>query len=403
MTVESNFSANPNPSNASQVVDDLKSTIQAVQNKDWQTGDFGGAGAGLQVLGSVSDPLSALAGAGFGFLAESVSFLSEPLQQLAGDPSSIASGAEGFQNAGRAVSTIASEYGQATGPETSGWSGEAAAGYLKTGAELVDGINGLGQAGVALAEAAAGAGEAVAKTLQEVTTLVNEAVGKIIMIMNQAIAAAQATFGASIAAAIPQAVQVAVEYGGRITGHLQTLLSSAQNLMKHVDSTAKAVASLTDKIVQISELAQQSTGSPRGTTAQSTRSGLSGLPSDQSSIPGSSYEGSPYSAAAGTAAAGATSSLAGSPRLAAAGYSTANPVGTNPGSSGSAYSAAAGTGSQSGSPYMAAGGPMARPANSSEAETARKNPYEATWPDPDSSETTQYGTGQYGTPPPGGA
>ncbi|MEV6228801.1 hypothetical protein AB0L88_13115 [Saccharopolyspora shandongensis] len=394
MTVEINFSASPDPSSTSQVVDDLKSTIQSVQNKDWQTGDFGGAGAGLQALGSVSDPLSALAGAGFGFLAESVSFLSEPLQQLAGDPSSISSGAEGFQNAGRAVSTIASEYGQSTGPQTSGWSGEAAAGYLKTGAELVDGINGLGQAGVALAEAAAGAGEAVAKTLQEVTTLVNEAVGKIIMIMNQAIAAAQATFGASIAAAIPQAVQVAVEYGGRIMGHLQTLLSSAQNLMKHVDSTAKAVASLTGKIVQISELAQQSTGSPRGTTAQSAQSGggVPGLPSDQSSIPASSYSGSAH----GTTSAGATSA----PRLAAAGYATANPVGSNPGSPGSAYSAAAGAASQSGSPYLAAGSPMARPANSSEAETTRKNPYEATWPDPDSAEAPQYGTAQYGAPPP---
>ncbi|MEV0698963.1 hypothetical protein AB0I53_13740 [Saccharopolyspora sp. NPDC050389] len=395
MTVEINFSANPGQSSTSQVVDDLKSTIQAVQNKDWQTGDFGGAGAGMQLLGSVSNPLSALAGAGFGFLAESVSFLEEPLQQLAGDPSSIASGSQGFQDAGRAVSTIADAYGQSTGPETSGWSGEAAAGYLKTGAELVDGINGLGQAGVALAEAAAGAGEAVAKTLQEVTTLVNEAVGKIIMIMNQAIAAAQATFGASIAAAIPQAVQVAVEYGGRIMGHLQTLLSSAQNLMTHVDSTAKAVAALTDKIVQISEMAQQSTGTPKSTTAQSAQSGTPGLPSDQSSIPASSYAGSAH----GTTSAGATSSHAASPRLASAGYSTANPVGSNPGSSGSAYSASAGATSQGGSPYLA-GGPMQRPTNSSDPATLRKNPYDATWPDPDSSETPQYGTAQYGTAPP---
>ncbi|MGP4014852.1 hypothetical protein [Saccharopolyspora sp. 5N708] len=82
--------------------------------------------------------------------------------------------------------SLADSYQQSTGQETSGWSGAAALEYLKTGAELVGGIAGLGEATIALGEATSGAGEAVASTLQEVTRLVNEATGKIILILNQA-------------------------------------------------------------------------------------------------------------------------------------------------------------------------------------------------------------------------
>ncbi|WP_190813136.1 hypothetical protein [Saccharopolyspora pogona] len=271
-------------SSMSQVVDDLKSTTQAVQGKGWLSGDFGGASPGLRIIASVPDPLSALSGAGFGFITEAVSFLAEPLQQLAGDPRSVSSGAQGFQAAGQAVSSISDSYRESAGSQTSGWSGAAASEYLKTGAELMDGINGLGQASVALAEAAAGAGEAVAKTLQEVTTLVNEATAKIIMIINQALAAAQATFGASIAAAIPQAVQVAVEYGGRILGHMQNLLSSSQNLMTHVNSTAQAVSKVTDKIAQISERCQASTETSGKPTTVAGSVGSPGQPSSVSGV-----------------------------------------------------------------------------------------------------------------------
>ncbi|MER7083994.1 WXG100 family type VII secretion target, partial [Saccharopolyspora kobensis] len=124
-------------------LEQLKSTIAAVRDRNWLSGGLsGGENPGMSSLGSTSDPLSALSDSGFGFITGSVSFLGEPLQQLAGDPSSVSAGAQGFQDTGRNVSSIADSYQQSVGPETSGWSGDAAAGYLKTGAELVDGIAG---------------------------------------------------------------------------------------------------------------------------------------------------------------------------------------------------------------------------------------------------------------------
>lgn len=251
-------------------VGELKSTLAAVRDRGWLSGDLSGSNPGVESLGSPSSPLSALSDSGFGFITASVSFLDEPLQQLAGDPSSVSAGAQGFQDAGRGVSSIADSYQQSVGPETSGWSGDTAASYLATGAELVDSIAGLGDASTALAEAVTGAGEAAAKALQEVTALVSEATGKIIMILNQAVAAAQATFGASVAAAIPQAVQVAAEYGGRIVAVMQQLLSSAQGLLQHVGATAKAVATLTDSMSKITELCQRSAGTSGSTTGSTS-------------------------------------------------------------------------------------------------------------------------------------
>ncbi|MER7084084.1 hypothetical protein ABT308_38480, partial [Saccharopolyspora kobensis] len=153
---------------------------------------------------------------------------------------------------------------------------------------------------------ATGAGEAAAKALQEVTTLITEATGRIIVILNQAMAAAAATFGASVAAAIPQAVQVAAEYGGRIVAVMQQLLSSAQNLMQHVGTATKAVGALTDSISTISELVQRSTGtsdtaptSSTGPTSGSTPTS-STLPTSASTSTSSTLPTSGSTPSAGT-------------------------------------------------------------------------------------------------------
>ena len=61
-----------------------------------------------------------------------------------------------------------------------------------------------------------------------VTQLITEAVGKIVPIMTEAIAAAPSTFGQSIAVAIPQCVQIAADYAGQIAGKLAALLPAAR-------------------------------------------------------------------------------------------------------------------------------------------------------------------------------
>ena len=109
-------------------------------------------------------------------------------------------------------------------------SGTAATGYQNTATQLADQLRAVGKASTGVSSAITGAGKVVGQTQQVVTQLVDEAAGKINTIMTQAMATAQVTGGASIAAAIPQAVGVATDYGQQIAQKMGALLSSSQNL-----------------------------------------------------------------------------------------------------------------------------------------------------------------------------
>ncbi|TWF93398.1 hypothetical protein FHU35_15242 [Saccharopolyspora dendranthemae] len=308
-------------------VADVRSTNDAVRGGGWDSGRYGSGDASG---GATGDPLSALVGSGFGFLADLVPFLGEPLQQLAGDPGAIASSVQGLQDVGSGVASISDSYGQAAGPETSGWSGAAATEYLKTAAELVGGLQGIGEASTGLGEALAGMGDALAKTANEVTILVNEAVGRIVLIMNQALAAAQATFGASIAAAIPQVVQVAAEYGARISGHMGNLLASAQGLLGHVDEIMKVLSAVGGVVSKIADQAEQVTA---GSTAPGGPGAASAVPTSGSAPTGGGASTSP-----GLTSAASALGSGGSPGIPSpGGVASAGPIpGTSPAAGASA-------------------------------------------------------------------
>ncbi|QFU90360.1 hypothetical protein [Amycolatopsis sp. YIM 10] len=179
--------------------------------------------------------------AGFGWVLDFVSFLEEPLNQLAGDPGAISTSAQGFQSAGQSVSSAAGAYREASTSETADWSGSGGSDYRASAAQLADGIEAAAQASTAASGALTGAGEVVAQARDIVTQLIGEAAGRINTIVMQALAAAQATGGASVAAAIPQVVQVAVEYGGKIAEKMGVLLSSTENLLKLVHGAVAAL------------------------------------------------------------------------------------------------------------------------------------------------------------------
>jgi uncharacterized protein YukE len=227
-------------------------TTDAVRDKSWQSGEITGSNASLDTLGSTANPLTELAGSGLGWLTPLVSFLEEPLNQLRGDPSPVSSGAQGCGDAGRDVTSTADSLRQSSTKETDEWSGQAASGYQKSSSEYADGLAALGESATTVATAIAGAGEVVAQVVDIVTRLVAEAIGKIIPIMTKAVAEAPATFGASIAAAIPQCVQIAVDYGQQILGKLAALVSSGENLLKLVTGAVAVMQLVTTALSGIS-------------------------------------------------------------------------------------------------------------------------------------------------------
>jgi len=255
-----------------QLVDDLRSTDDAVRAKGWVAPGLGVPGASLGLLGSTLNPLTGLATAGLSWFTPLVSFLGEGLTQLqGGDAASVTSGSRDFGDAGQDIAGVAADYRQSVDAQTSGWSGAAATEYRDAAAQHAEGIAGLGQASTTVSSAIIGAGQVVAQAIAEITELVAEAVAQIVPIMTQAVARAGETFGESVAEAIPPCVGIAVEYALRIAAKLAALVASGDNLMKLVqggmavvDLIQTALSSISQQSIRPDAAASSSAGADQG-------------------------------------------------------------------------------------------------------------------------------------------
>jgi uncharacterized protein YukE len=225
---------------ASGLLADLASLSGAVQSGGWASGGLS-TGGDLSQLAASDSPLSALSAAGFDYVRPMVSFLEEPLTQLAGDPGSVSATAQNAQSTGSDLSALADSYRSARTNQTSNWSGTAADSYRDTGANLADGIAALGQAASTVGTAISNAGGAVAATAQGVRQDISDAVGQMLPVLNLARAQIPATHGASMVQAIPQCVQIAESYAQRIAARVQSLLASGQNLKGFLDEVVRVV------------------------------------------------------------------------------------------------------------------------------------------------------------------
>ncbi|MFF5986710.1 WXG100 family type VII secretion target [Prauserella flavalba] len=250
---------------------DLRLAGDSVNSKEWLSVEIAGEPVvSLGMLGSTASPLSALASAGCDFLTPMISFLEEPLGQLRGEPDSVSGPAGEHDGAAQGASSVAEDYGSTVDKETSEWSGDAKTNYTETATKLVDGITSIAEAAATNSKAMIAAGEVVAQVVDIVTRLITEAVGKIVPIMTEAIAAAPATFGASIAQAIPQCVAIAVDYGGQIAAKLGALLASGENLVKLIEGAVGVLNVVKEGLTVIGELAGGGDSSGASSTGTET-------------------------------------------------------------------------------------------------------------------------------------
>lgn len=309
-----------------QILSDLDSTLVAVQKNDWVTAGLDGAATALDVVGS--NPLSGLVNAGFGFLTGLVSFLEAPLKTLSGDSGAVTSSSQGLHGAGQTVSSLAGSYSDAGTKETSGWSGPAASGYQNTASELADGLRTIAKASSGVSSAIEGAGKVVGEAQQIITQLIGQATTEINSIMSEALAAAPATGGASVAAAIPHAVGVAANYGQQIAGKMGALLSSSQNLASLLLVIVRALEAADKAMQQIGGKAGQSSGTSTSPSSASTSS------------PSSASTSSASTSSATTSSPSSSSTSSGSPSTAS------TSADSSPGSSSSASPSSGSTGAK---------------------------------------------------------
>ncbi|CAM3186867.1 hypothetical protein SAXI111661_21855 [Saccharomonospora xinjiangensis] len=244
---------------------ELRVTSDAVGGKSWLSSDIAGEPAvSIDLLGSTSSPLSALSSAGCDFLTPMISFLEEPLGELKGEPGAVSGSAGEHDGAAQGANAVADDYRSTVEDETSEWSGPAKTDYVQTAEKLVDGVKSIAEAAATNAKAMIAAGEVVAQVADIVTRLITEAVGKIVPIMTEAIAAAPATFGMSIAQAIPQCVAIAVDYAGQIAAKLAALLASGENLVTLLEGAVGLLDVVKEGLNVVGDLAGGSASSASG-------------------------------------------------------------------------------------------------------------------------------------------
>jgi uncharacterized protein YukE len=235
-----------NATDGARIVDTVVQCAKDFNNpSDWA---FDGVALGLDVLGFVANPLGTLVGAGIGWLIEHISFLKEPLDDLAGDPAAINSVAAVWgETVGKACREVGDEYARIATEQTSTWKGEAADGYRRAAAQVAEQVKAFEEAATAVANGVRLSGVLVASVRGIIRDLIADVVAEIIIAAAAALASSWFTFGASLAAFTGWAVARAAATAGKIAGKISKLLMKLaqalrkfQNLRGASDALAKA-------------------------------------------------------------------------------------------------------------------------------------------------------------------
>jgi len=160
----------PSPWAGAWIAEDIEQIATGVKNGDWVSGTLGVAGAGLDGLALVSDPVGALLQYGIAWLIEHVKPLSEALDWLAGDPAAIAGHAQTWRNVAERLRAEADELVRAVRLDVSEWRGAAAEAYRTWVADHDRALRALGRASDTMALITEGAGVLIAA----VRTMVRE-------------------------------------------------------------------------------------------------------------------------------------------------------------------------------------------------------------------------------------
>lgn len=125
---------------------------EAVQEQDAAGVAWAAAGAGLDTLGFVADPLGELAGAGVGWAIEHCWFLREPLDALAGDPQEISAAAGDWERVATELTAAAGAVRDGAAATGDSWAGEAADGYRTRAAEAAGTADRIGAEALRIAD-----------------------------------------------------------------------------------------------------------------------------------------------------------------------------------------------------------------------------------------------------------
>ncbi|MBM7811652.1 WXG100 family type VII secretion target [Saccharothrix algeriensis] len=266
----------------SYLIGDVQGTVAAVERGDWVQAGLGMANTAMGIVGLATNPLSGFLSAGFSWAIQHVDFLREPFDALLGSPQAIQRMSDNWASAAKQIEGIVADYRRTSVEETRGWQGRSADGYRAASKKHASGLETLAKAAQGISGAAKGAGELVAQVRKTIMDLISQAVSDMVMKIIQWLAASFLTFGAAIAAAISDIVQMAVNYAKKLADFLKKLGNSLKKLIDLIKSVQQIAATAKQILQAITAMTHSNRGASGGGGAgpRNTQGGL-GLTQEQ--------------------------------------------------------------------------------------------------------------------------
>ncbi|WP_035697670.1 WXG100 family type VII secretion target [Glycomyces tenuis] len=214
------------PWTGSSLADGIEGLVTSIQSGNWVSGTLAGVGLGLEVVGSVMDPFSALLANGIGWAMEYFEPLREMLDWLTGKPDVVMSHAQTWYNMAEELFAMSGDLKTSVEGDVDEWSGAAADAYYNMMGHNVEAIGGLGAIASAIGSATEGAGALVQMTRDLVRDLIADLVAHVV------VWAVEAIFVVTIPVIAAQIVAAVVKWVGIAMELISSLITSLEALSK---------------------------------------------------------------------------------------------------------------------------------------------------------------------------
>ena len=214
------------PWTGSSLADGIEGLVTSIQSGNWVSGTLAGVGLGLEAVGTVMDPFSALLSNGLGWAMEYFEPLREMLDWLTGKPDVVMSHAQTWYNMAEELFAMSGDLKTSVEGGIEGWSGAASDAYYNMMGHNVEAIGGLGAIASAIGSATEGAGALVQMTRDLVRDLIADLVAHVV------VWAVEAIFVVTIPVIAAQIVAAVVKWSGIILELVSSLVESLSALSK---------------------------------------------------------------------------------------------------------------------------------------------------------------------------
>ena len=209
------------------IAEDIEQIGQGVRSGGWVDASLGVAGAGLDGLAMVSDPVGTLLQYGVSWLIEHVRPLSQALDWLAGDPAAIAAQAQTWRNVANSLRVESDAMARAVRRDLTEWSGAASQAYRLWAEARCRSLQALGSAADTVAAIVEGAGALVGTVRMMVRDAVATVASRLVVYAAEVVG----TVGLATALVVEQVAALCASWAARIARWLHDLLASLRRLM----------------------------------------------------------------------------------------------------------------------------------------------------------------------------